>query len=111
MTRGMVCSWNEWDPLEEIVVGVATGAHFDLQEPGHRPKRRGNRSDLAFPRGPKTSEVIDRANAELDGLAALLEKRNVTVRRPAPLDLSKSVSTPDFNVEHQSFASRHVGCP
>lgn len=23
-----VCSYNEWDPLEEVVVGIVDGAHF-----------------------------------------------------------------------------------
>ena len=103
----VVCSWNEWDPLEEIVVGIATGACFDLNEPGHRPQRRGCRRDLPFPQGAKPAHAIDQATAELDGLAALMERRGVTVRRPAPLDFSQSVRTPHFAVEHQYC----VTCP
>jgi len=107
MRPALVSSWNEWDPLEEIVVGDPTGACFDVTEPGHRPKRRGPRCALPFPRGPKPTDAIEQARAELDGLAALLEERGVTVRRPSPLDFSQSVRTPDFAVEHQYCAA----CP
>jgi len=107
MTTALVSSWNEWDPLEEVVVGDPTGACYDVTEPGHRPKRRGPRRDLPFPRGPKPADAIARARAELDGLAALLEARGVTVRRPAPRDFSPAVRTPDFTVEHQYG----VACP
>ena len=70
MTTALVSSWNDWDPLEEVVVGDPTGACYDVTEPGHRPKRRGPRRDLPF---PKPADAIARARAELDGLAALLQ--------------------------------------
>jgi glycine amidinotransferase len=107
MTSAIVCSWNEWDPLEEVVLGDAAGACFDVIEPGHRPKRRGPRRGLSFPCGPKPQDAIDQARAELDGLASLLEGRGITVRRPLPFDFSESVVTPDFTVESQYCAA----CP
>ncbi|MGC5033662.1 hypothetical protein [Micromonospora sp. DT229] len=100
--RPIVNAWNEWDPLEEIVVGRADNANFDPTEPGYRPVIRGTRSaGETFPTGPKAAETIARANEELDNLAALLESLDVTVRRPDPMDFGKPLSTPTFDVENQ----------
>lgn len=98
----IVSAWNEWDQLEEIVVGRADGACFDPVEPGCRPQIRGQRRPgETFPAGPKATEVTDRANEELDNLVAVLESRGVTVCRPDVLDFSQSLRTPTFEVPTQ----------
>ncbi|MET9440580.1 glycine amidinotransferase [Streptomyces sp. NPDC006610] len=99
----VVNSWNEWDPLEEMVVGSADNANFEPVEPGSRPAVR-NAPGEPFPTGPKSQDAIDLANAELAGLAALLESQGVTVRRPQPHDFSRPVVTPDFEVPNQYCA-------
>lgn len=99
----LVNSWNEWDPLEEVVVGIADNACYEPTEPGHKPQIR-NRPGEPFPEGPKPPEVIDRANEELDGLVALLESRGVTVRRPQRHDFSQPLRTPAFEVPNQYCA-------
>ncbi|MGW0391205.1 glycine amidinotransferase [Streptomyces sp. NPDC003042] len=99
----VVNSWNEWDPLREMVVGSADNACFEPTEPGSRPSIR-NAPDTAFPTGPKSKEAIYLANEELDGLASLLRSQGVTVRRPEPHDFSAPVRTPDFEVENQYCA-------
>lgn len=103
MVERVVNAWNGWDPLEEVVVGRADGAHFDVTEPGHRPRLRDAAlaERIPFPAGPKRPEVIERANAELAGLVAVLEARGITVRRPERHDFSVPIETPDFRVEHQ----------
>ena len=98
----VVSSWNEWDPLEEVVVGSADGACFEPTEPGCRPTVRGGGG--AFPTGPKPAEMIARANEELDGLAALLTSRGVRVRRPSTVDFATAVSAPTFDVANQYCA-------
>lgn len=96
----LVNSWNEWDPLEEVVVGIADNANYEPTEPGNRPQIR-NKPNALFPTGPKPQEAIDLANAELAGLVSLLESRGVTVRRPGPYDFSASLRTPTFTVPNQ----------
>jgi glycine amidinotransferase len=96
----LVNSWNEWDPLEEVIVGIADNAYYEPTEPGSKPQVR-NRPQAPFPTGPKPREAIDRANEELAGLAALLESRGVTVRRPEPYDFSSPLRTPAFEVPNQ----------
>ncbi|GAA1542769.1 glycine amidinotransferase [Streptomyces albidochromogenes] len=98
-----VNAWNEWDTLREMVVGSAAGAAFEPTEPGNRPQIRG-RAQAPFPTGPKPAEAVARAEAELNGLTALLETQGVTVRRPAAHDFSQPVRTPHFDVDNQYCA-------
>nr|WP_026422577.1 glycine amidinotransferase [Actinokineospora inagensis] len=100
----VVNSWNEWDPLEEIIVGSADGANFEPTEPGNRPQIRNAAPGTPFPTGPKSAEQVDRANEELAGLAEVLRSQGVRVRRPAPHDFSQPVRTPDFEVANQYCA-------
>ncbi len=96
----LVWSWNEWDPLEEIVVGTADGAYFNPTEPGYQPKIPDPhlQRQLLWPRGPKHPDVIDAAQVQLEGLVQALESEGVIVRRPKPLDFGRAVHTPDFEV-------------
>lgn len=98
---GIVNSWNEWDTLEEVIVGRADGACFEPTEPGHKPQERGLGTPRPFPTGPKPQESIDKANEELDGLTSLLESQGVTVRRPAAHDFSSPLKTPTFEISNQ----------
>ena len=47
----LVRSWNEWDRLEEVVVGRADGAQFEPSEPACRPSVRGSGAIDPFPSG------------------------------------------------------------
>ena len=103
MSKKIVNSWNEWDKLEEIVVGIADRACFEPKEPGNHPQLRNREiaKTIPFPLGPKNPEVLDEANEELNQLASLLKSHNVIVRRPEQLDFSQSVKTPYFEVANQ----------
>jgi glycine amidinotransferase len=87
--RPVVSSYNEWDPLEEVIVGTARGAV--------RPTAALSRPGTQSERVPV--EDIDRAERQLDGFAALLEAEGVIVRRPEPLDQARRVQTPDFTCD------------
>lgn len=103
----IVNSWNEWDPLEEILVGCADQAAYEPTEPGCRPQQRGRYGTggmAPFPTGLKPRAAIEAANEELDGLVKLLESLGVTVRRPAPHDFAQPVRTPTFSVDNQYCA-------
>lgn len=102
--RRIVNAWNEWDPLQEIVVGSAENACFEPTEPGNKPQQRGEWAAQPFPTGRKPAELNDKANEELDGLTALLESQGVTVRRPSVRDYAGSLRTPDFEVANQYCA-------
>lgn len=87
-TAPTVCSHNEWDPLEEVVVGIARGARV----PGDGADLRAIDypevpADEALPVGPLPPSVLAEADEDLDQLADVLARLGVRVRRPTPLDV------------------------
>lgn len=103
MSNKIVNSWNEWDELEEIIVGIADYASFEPKEPGNHPKLRDPKlaPTIPFPSGIKNPEVLEKANEELDGLVSLLKSHNIIVRRPEKFDFTESIKTPNFEVANQ----------
>ncbi|MEM7321020.1 MAG: hypothetical protein AAF408_18605, partial [Pseudomonadota bacterium] len=100
MTRTVVNSWNEWDPLKHVIVGRADDCHIPPEEPALDAKVPED-SDMRGQWGRRPQETIDRANDLLDRFADQLRDRGVRVDRPKPLDHSQSVTTPDFHTDSQ----------
>ncbi len=90
---------NEWDPLEEIIVGVVESARVPPWEPV-TPAVVHHEELLGFYRQhggqPWPQPLLDAAQKDLDELVHILQAEGVTVRRPSPYDTSKPYSTPDF---------------
>ena len=94
-----VNSHNEWDPLEEVIVGRLEGATIPS---GHRvvtcniPGMAARAQSLvAGWRFPKI--MIEPAQRELDGFVALLQSLGIVVTRPEPVDHKKRFSTPEWS--------------
>ena len=91
-----VWSCNEWDPLEEVIVGIADNATVPIWSkwlesttPDHAKWFFDKYGGQKFP-----DEMIANANKELDNLCSILKDLGVTVQRPKPMDFSKEVMTP-----------------
>ncbi len=101
-----VSSWNEWDPLEEAIVGTARGAADIGYEPAlaayFPPGARRDGRGAAVLRA-----VVEDAERQLDAFAELLARRGVTVQRPDPVDHAVPVKTPDWEVS----TGRASACP
>lgn len=88
---------NEWDPLEEVVIGTITGAQVPRPDLGlfaveyHEYGRPEN-----IPSGPFPAVVVEETAQELDALTKVLSDLGVAVRRPEIRDCSGVVSTPDW---------------
>ena len=85
-----VSSHNDWDPLEECFVGIATNARFPPIDSCTRSftfttEKYEDIKDLA---GPIDQRIIDESNEDLDILADTLKGLGVKVRRPVPQDLA-----------------------
>ncbi len=93
-----VNSWNEWDPLSEVIVGSVRGAADMGYEPALGPYFPPGDPARDFVGGAVHPVVIDEAERQLDALATLLEKLGVTVRRPDPVDHTLPLTTPDWSV-------------
>jgi glycine amidinotransferase/scyllo-inosamine-4-phosphate amidinotransferase 1 len=83
----MINSINEWDPLEQCVVGVATDANWPVNDPVF--KLEGEKTtwkETPVPRGPVPQRIIEEANEDLDLLATTLTSLGVDVIRPDPFN-------------------------
>ncbi len=94
----IVSSYNEWDPLEEVIVGTVEGAtipewHVSLEAtmPEHAWDFFKTYGGQPFPK-----EMIEAATGDLNALVSILEKEGVKVRRPEHIDFSKPFKTPDW---------------
>ncbi|VDI69888.1 glycine amidinotransferase [Mytilus galloprovincialis] len=95
----IVNSHNDWDPLEEIIIGVSDFWCVPNEEPGFKPPQRS---------GKRSDEHIDKAAIQMDNLERVLTSQcNVTVRRPEKIDFTQPAKTPFFSLAHQHGAS----CP
>lgn len=97
-SSSVVNSYNEWDTLEEVIVGIVDNAvvpPWDITTKASMPHKHRNfylaNAGKAFPK-----DLIDAANKELNNLATLLEKEGVIVQRPEKVNNSQSFSTPNW---------------
>jgi glycine amidinotransferase len=97
-TDSPVMSYNEWDPLEEVVVGVMDGAavpDWDIAVQATMPNR--NREFFQLNAGgPFPEEFTRAASNELDGFASVLTDLGISVVRPSPVDHRQSFETPNW---------------
>lgn len=83
----MINSRNEWDPLEQIIVGSATHANWPTTDPVFAlESEKTSWKGSPVPTGPVPQFIVDQANRELDTLADVLVKEGVTVYRPKELN-------------------------
>ncbi|MFD5769893.1 amidinotransferase [Streptomyces sp. NPDC127049] len=94
-----VLSHNEWDPLEEIVVGRLDGATIPSSHPvvacnlpPWAARLQGFFGGFSYPQ-----RLVGPAQDELDEFVALLGSLGVAVRRPDPVDHKRRFGTPDWS--------------
>jgi len=74
--RTIVNSWNEWDPLKHVIVGKADYCCIPWPEPALDAKVPED-SDMKGMHGPRPQATVEKANAQLDNFARILEERGV----------------------------------
>jgi scyllo-inosamine-4-phosphate amidinotransferase 1 len=80
-------SRNEWDPLEKVIVGIATHANWPMNDPVFAEEARNSLwTETPAPAGPVPDFIVDQANRELDTLSETLLRYGATVYRPKPVD-------------------------
>lgn len=94
----IVNSWNDFDPLKHIIVGVADHSCIPPEEPASSEKVPLD-SAMRGMWGPRPLETVEAANVQLNYLAKVLEDRGVKVDRPTPLQWNAPVITPDFRTD------------
>ena len=89
---------NHWDPLEEIIVGIADHARIPTVDASTMNMCYSN-YDITVVKpleGAYPQWLIDEANEDLQGLTDLLTSMGVKVHRPKPIDHSVKYSTPEW---------------
>jgi hypothetical protein len=95
MSKTVVSSYNEWDPLEEVIVGTLDGACvmpwetayeavIPREEMAEAKRFHSECGGLPIPGGALAS-----AQTELQDFVHILEGEGVIVRRPEPIDFGK----------------------
>lgn len=94
----VVCSYNEWDTLEEVIVGVIEGAAVPAWDAELAATMPAKNKDffLAHAGRPFPVEHTEPARRELEDFAALLTDIGVKVVRPDPVDHTQSFATPNW---------------
>ncbi|HEX2313178.1 MAG TPA: glycine amidinotransferase [Thermomonospora sp.] len=95
---GPVCSYTEWDPLEEVIVGIVDEATFPTWHRALPPvlpldQHETFRREAGRPFPPQRVEA---ARRELEQFVHILESEGVTVRRPEPIPQRTPYSTLDW---------------
>lgn len=94
--RCPVGSHNEWDPLEEVIVGRVEGATIPPAHPSvtFNVPRRVARFYRIFGGFRYPRLLTEPARRELEGFVRVLEAEGITVRRPDVIDFRRAVRTP-----------------
>ena len=103
-----VSSHNEWDPLEEVIVGRVEGAaipgvHVSIRQvlPRRLDRMLPWIGGWHYPR-----RFVEAARRELDEFIHILEAEGAIVRRPEPVDFRRKFRTP-----HWSSRGFACACP
>lgn len=97
-----VSVWNEWDPLEEVIVGRATNAQIARPDRGlFAVEYREYGAPDRIPSGRYPERVIAETEEDLEALVAVFQKLGVVVRRPELFDHGRRFGTPDWETDGQ----------
>jgi N-dimethylarginine dimethylaminohydrolase len=77
-----VWSCNEWDPLEEVIVGNPLQARFPTPDLSTQLAEFPDRSLAEIPRGAFPQKVIEETEEDLNEFVQVLERLGIVVRRP-----------------------------
>ena len=98
-TPKVVSTHNEWDPLEEVIVGTPYHADYHLDTSfklffHDNIKERSNRGVFWV---QPSNRLRDECVEDLDAFVDVLTERGITVRRPQMLETVPEVRTPNWS--------------
>src|SRR5947209_13649251 len=98
----LVSSYNEWDPLEEVIVGRAENAQIATRDKSLFAVEYGECGEIGrTPTGPYPASVIEETQVQLEALVEMFESNGVRVRRPEIYDHKKNFGSPDWRTDGQ----------
>lgn len=104
---------NEWDPLEEVIVGRAANAQIARPDIGlFAVEYREYGCVENVPSGPYSQRVIEETEEDLDALVETFERLDIVVRRPEVWRHAQTFSTPDWITDGQyNYCPRDLFVP
>lgn len=78
----VVWSCNEWDQLEEVIVGNPLRARYPTPDRSTQLAEFPDRSLEEIPQGPFPQQIIEETEEDLNAFIAVLEELGITVKRP-----------------------------
>lgn len=104
-----VWSCNEWDPLEEVIVGNPLNARFPTADLSTRLAEFPDRSLADIPRGAFPQQIIEETEEDLNAFVEVLQGQGVTVRRPDTWPHEETFSTINWESEgYYNYCPRDV---
>jgi N-dimethylarginine dimethylaminohydrolase len=104
-----VWSCNEWDPLEEVIVGNPLRARYPTPDRSTQLAEFPDRPLEEIPSGPFPQKVIEETEEDLDAFVDVLESLGVTVRRPETWPHEARFSTVHWESEgYYNYCPRDV---
>ena len=104
-----VWSCNEWDPLEEVLVGNPLNARFPTADLSTRLAEFPDRSLEQIPKGPFPQQIIEETEEDLNAFVAVLEELGVTVKRPETWPHEARFSTINWESEgYYNYCPRDI---
>ncbi len=86
-------SCNEWDPLEEVVVGNPLDAHFPFADPSTQLAEYPDRQLSDIPQGPFPQQIIDETEEDLQVFIDAMTALGIVVRRPERWPHTSTIKT------------------
>jgi len=77
-----VWSCNEWDQLEEVIVGNPLRARYPTADRSTQVAEFPDRPLEDIPQGPFPQQIIEETEEDLDAFVAVLEELGISVKRP-----------------------------
>jgi N-dimethylarginine dimethylaminohydrolase len=105
----VVWSCNEWDPLEEVIVGNPLRARFPFADPSTRLAEYPDRPVSEIPQGPFPDWIIEETEEDLNAFVEVLEEQGVTVKRPETWPHEQKFSTVHWESEgYYNYCPRDI---
>lgn len=97
-----VCSYNEWDLLEEVIIGNVKGAmypHLDILNKWTFPQEElESIGEIFVPDAYYPEELVAAAAKDLNGFIHILEAEGVKVRQVQPINHNQCYGTPAWKM-------------
>jgi N-dimethylarginine dimethylaminohydrolase len=104
-----VWSCNEWDQLEEVIIGNPLNARFPTADLSAQLAEFPDRPVAEMPRGPFPQQIIEETQEDLDGFVKILEGLGVAVKRPQTWPHDAKFSTVHWEAQgYYNYCPRDV---